>query len=241
MSRRLALPAALTLLALALLIALGVWQWQRRAEKSELISTITERISAQPMMLPAQAVWQNLDVGTLAYRPVRARGTFDHTKETHVFFSLSEKKGGYSGPGYLIVTPFRLEDGGTVLVNRGFVPQQFKDPNRRKSGQVEGPVTITGLARAPERRGSFTPDDDPIKNVFHIRDPQIIAAARKLGPVAPLIIDLAMPEPEGGLPVPGTTRIDIPNNHLQYALTWWSLALVLATIFILFARRNAAR
>lgn len=237
MTRRFVFPALFAVCGVAILLALGFWQWQRRAEKSVLVETIQSRVTTEPVLLSSLGPLAGLNRPEMAYRPVRATGRFDHDKEAHVFFALSKSQGGYGGPGYLVVVPFQLAGGGTVLVNRGFVPQDRKDAATRAAGRDNAELTITGLLRLPERRGAFANTDDPAKNTFYVRDPQAIAAVKGLGPVAPVMIDLKTPVPAGGLPVPDVTLVDIPNNHFQYALTWWSLAAVLAIVFLLWARQ----
>jgi surfeit locus 1 family protein len=232
--RSLFLPVAATVLSLAILLALGTWQWQRMGEKRLLIDTIASRTALPPQPLPDFGKGEAI----LAYTPVTMTGRFDHAREAHVFFSLSKPVGGASGPGYLILTPFTLADGRVVLVNRGFVPEPRKLAGSRAEGQIAGETTLTGLLRLPEARGPFSGADDPAKNVYFVRDPAAIAKALGIGPVAPFTVDLKAPLPPGGLPVPGVTQIDIPNNHFQYALTWWSLAVVLAVIFLLYARQQ---
>ena len=236
MRPRLLFPAITTAISLVILIALGAWQWRRMGEKELLIATIHRRIIQQPAPLPAD--WTKVDLATLAYQPVVAEGRFDHAREAHVFFSLSSPVGGISGPGYLIVTPLLLADGGTILVNRGFVPAQNKDAATRSAGQIEGAVRVGGLLRQAEARNRFSGADDPGKNIFFVRDPETLARAKGIANAAPMLIDLRTPKPPGGLPVPNVTQIDIPNNHFQYAMTWWSLAGVLAIIFGLFARQR---
>jgi surfeit locus 1 family protein len=115
------------------------------------------------------------------------------------------------------------------------VPTDLRDPARRPESQPQGEVTITGLVRAPEVRNSFTPDDDPARNQWFARDPQAIAAAHGLERVAPFLIDAdASPNP-GGWPRGGQTPLTLPNNHLQYAVTWFGIALTLIGVFAAFA------
>ena len=239
MRSRLLIPGLFTAISLIILAALGAWQWRRRGEKLDLIATVQDRIGRAPVPFPAVAEWPKLDLAPLSYLPVSLTGTFDHGREAHVFFSLSPKINGIGGPGYLIFTPFHLNAGGTVLINRGFVPMENKAAASRAAGQSAGEQTITGLVRLPEPRGSFSGADDPVKNVYYVRDPMALAAALQLGPVAPVMVDLKTPAPPGGLPLPGVTQINIPNNHWQYAMTWWGLGLVLLVIFVIYARGKA--
>lgn len=221
-SRSLFLPGLLTLLALAVLLGLGTWQMQRLYWKEDLIRRVEARI-AEPAAPLAPSGWPSLDLQQWEYRPVEASGTFRHDLETRVYALLTEPKGPLSGPGYFIMTP--LETGeGAVLVNRGFVPLETKDFPR-----PEGPVTVRGLLRAPEGRNLFTPSDDPGNRLFYARDPAPIAEALGIK-LAPFTID-AVETPPGGLPQAGETRLNFPNRHLEYALTWYGLAAALLAVF----------
>ena len=86
-------------------------------------------------------------------------------------------------------------------------------------------------ARWPDGHNWFTPNDDPAHNLWFSRDPQGIAAAKGLGPVAPFFVEQEAPVPPGGLPQPGKLVVALPDNHLQYALTWYGLAAVLVGVF----------
>lgn len=236
--RKLILPALLTLAALAVLISLGNWQVRRLAWKEALIAGATERPEMPVEDLPAASEWPELTIADLEYRPFRLTGKFLFDKEALVFTSLSDARGEYSGPGDWVVTPFALEAGGTVLVNRGFVPDGWEPPARRDGVPPEGgTTTVTGLLRPDEMRGMFTPDDRPEENQFFARNVEAIVQAKGLGgPVAPFTIDLPASEtPPGGLPQAGETRFIFTNNHFGYAVTWYGLAAALAAVFGAFA------
>ena len=165
--------------------------------------------------------WWSVVLAIVAFA-VSVTGTFEHDKEARVFRPLDDPKGGpYSGLGDLVLTPLRLPSGGVVVVNRGFVPADRVDPATRVAGQVAGPVTVTGLMREPESRNAFTPADQPENRLWYTRDPASIAAASGLAGVAPFTIDADKTVVPGGLPQAGETVLDIPNNHLSYALTWF--------------------
>lgn len=172
--------------------------------------------------------------GTDAYRHVRARGVFDHGAEALVQ-AVTER-----GAGFWVLTPLRTAQG-IVLVNRGFVPENLRDPSRRAAGQVQGPVTVTGLLRMTEPRGAFLRSNDPAGNRWYSRDVAAIAGARHLGPVAPFFIDADAALNPGGYPVGGLTVVRFRNNHLVYALTWFALAgLCIAAFRLLLRGREAA-
>lgn len=241
-----------TLVALAVLIALGNWQWQRKAWKEELITTIETRASADP--LPPER-WSTLscrsmhDVGLASsceFTTVRLPGQFDHRGERHIFTNAPQ---GFTpgGPGYWVFTPFHLEGSGArIFVNRGFVPEASKDPQTRREGQISGENEIIGQIRSAEQRGMFTGDSNPEANVWFLRDPRELLGASETGTGElsewqgpgpsglDFYIDQIAPAPPGGLPAPRPSRIELPNRHLEYALTWWGLAVTLIGVYAAF-------
>ena len=226
-----------TLLAAGLLSGLGFWQLQRLQWKETLLAQISARLDAPATPAPPRENWPALNPDDYDYRHVTLRGTFDHAQESYLFRASATGAAG-EGPGYEVLTPLRLADGGVVLVNRGFVPAELQDPARRKSGQIAGETTVTGLMRRPETRNMFTPADEPDKNLWFTRDPAALAAHWGFAEVAPFSIDAdATPNP-GGWPKGGATVLKIPNNHLSYALTWFALAATLVVVALVFASRR---
>lgn len=228
---------ACALIGMGLLVGLGVWQLQRLAWKEAVLAQISARRDAAPVTLPPQGEWARLDPDQYDYRRVVLRGTFDHARESPLFRASATGAAG-DGPGYEILTPLRLADGGIVIVNRGFAPAELKEPAKRAAGQIAGEVTLTGLMRRPETRNSFTPADEPDNNLWFTRDPAALAAHWGLHDVAPFSIDAdATPNP-GGWPKGGATVMKIPNNHLSYALTWFALAATLAAVTTVFIAKR---
>jgi surfeit locus 1 family protein len=231
--RSLLLPA---LLAFAVLIVLGTWQLERKAWKEVLIASLTERLAAPPQTLPLAKDWAKLDRAGDEYRRVKFTASFDNAREALVFAAASAFRPDVTSPGYWVFTPARLADGGIVVVNRGFVPDVRRDPKSRPQGQIAEAIEITGALRWPDERHWFTPADDVSHNLWFTRDPAAIAAAKGLdkpgaGAVAPFYVEQEAPTPPGGLPQPGKLVVVLPDNHLQYALTWYGLAAVLAAVF----------
>lgn len=231
-------------LAFVLLIGLGTWQLQRLAWKEALIAAATSRVHAPPEPPPSPGLWPQLDRAALAARdftPVMLTGQF-LPGEAHVYTVISDAHGPFSGPGWWLVSPFALETGGVVLVNRGFVPDGRQDPATRPgSAAPAGRVTLTGLLRPPEASGMFTPAADPAKNVWFTRDPAQLGPALGVVPadLAPFTVDAAAAStPPVGLPQAGETRLNFPNNHLNYALTWFGLAAALAGVTLVYLRRR---
>ncbi|MGY3450675.1 SURF1 family protein [Bradyrhizobium sp. USDA 4353] len=219
-------PATLTIGAawvacVAILLALGVWQVERRAWKLDLIERVDRRAHAAPVPAPERATWPSINRSDDEYKRVTLSGRFLNDRETLVQALTVE------GPGYWVVTPLQMADG-LVLVNRGFVPSERREPATRRVGNPDGPVSVTGLLRISEPGGGFLRHNDPQANRWYSRDVVAIAVARGLSDVAPFFVDAdATPNP-GGYPIGGLTVIAFPNNHLVYALTWFTLALMLA-------------
>nr|WP_289852316.1 SURF1 family protein [Mesorhizobium liriopis] len=225
-------------LAFAILVALGTWQVERLQWKEALLASIAERTAAAPQPLAAiEARFR--DTGDVEYWPVSVTGTFDHTRERHFFATWQGQT------GYYVYTPLMLEDGRAVFVNRGFVPFELKESAKRQQGLIPGRVTITGLARNPlaEKPSSLVPDNDLAKNIFYWkdRDRMVESAGLPTGDrLVPFFIDAGPGAAPGGWPVGGVTIVDLPNNHLQYAVTWYGLAAALlgvVVVWLLRARR----
>jgi len=236
------LPA---LLAFAVLVALGTWQIERKAWKEALIAALTERLTAPPQALPSARDWSKLDRAGDEYRRVKFTASFDNTREALVFAVASAFRPDVASPGYWVFTPARLADGSIIIVNRGFVPDARRDPKSRSLGQIAELIEITGALRWPDERHWFTPADDVAHNLWFTRDPAGIAAANGLDPrtgaVAPFYVEQEAPTPPGGLPQPGKLVVALPDNHLQYALTWYGLAAALAAVFGFWAATSGRR
>ena len=228
--RGLVVPSIAATCAFAVLVGLGTWQVQRKAWKEGLIATVSERFAAPPTALPPPAEWARLDPPTDEFRRVRFTAELLNDKEALVFTTGSSLHGGDAGPGYWVFTPARVVDR-IVMVNRGFVPENRKDPATRPQGQIAGPVEIVGVMRWPEQPGMFTPAGDPAKNLWFSRDSTAIAQAKGLTSAAPFYVEQESPLVPGGLPRAGALQPSFPNNHLGYAITWYGLALVLAGSF----------
>ncbi|MDR3414629.1 MAG: SURF1 family protein [Nevskia sp.] len=201
--------------------ALGTWQVQRLAWKLELIARVEARLRAAPEAAPPRAQWGGI-TNRDEYRRLCLDGTFLHERETLVQAVTR------LGPGDWVLTPLRDEAGDMVLVNRGFVPPERRLAQERAQGQVSGPVRVCGLLRVSEPGGAFLHRNDPASGRWYSRDVAAIAAARGLpaGAVAPYFLDAdAAPNP-GGWPLGGLTVVRFRNAHLQYALTWYALALM---------------
>lgn len=194
------------LIGLAVLISLGVWQLRRLPVKEAAIARIESMIADAPVPLP-----DTLDAQVDEYRPVRVVGVLDDA-ELHVLVSTRDW-----GAGFRIISPLVTEDGRRVMVDRGYVPTEEKEGLR-----ATGPVEIVGNLHWPEERDRFIPEDDVANNYWYARDVAKMAGALGTEPV--LVVsktDLG----DGVRPLPVTT-VNIPNNHLSYAIQWFLFAAV---------------
>ncbi len=237
--RRLLAPGIATLIGVIILCGLGTWQLQRLAWKEDLIARVETRTHLPPVAAPGPQAWPGLDLDAADYLPVTVKGRYDNDREVHVFAALTESHGPLGGQGYFVMVPFVTDAGWTVIVNRGFVPEAFKDPATRAEGRIDGETEVTGLLRPPQGRNWFTPADDTARNMWFTRDPATIGAFLQVPPasLAPYTIDARYdPALPGGLPQGGETTVTFPNNHLQYVITWFGLAAALIGVFAAFAR-----
>ena len=217
-SMKLVMLGCFAVLGMAVLLALGIWQLERRVWKLDLIQRVNERVHAAPVAAPGPQSWSGINAANDAYRHVQVQGHFIEGHETLVQ-AVTEL-----GGGYWLLAPFQSTDGFTVLVNRGYVPA---DRSQRYSAG-DGTKTLTGLLRITEPGGGFLRRNDPANDRWYSRDVAAIAAAQGLHDIAPYFIDADASAQTSGFPAGGLTVISFPNNHLLYALTWFALAAMLA-------------
>ncbi len=224
---------------MALFVGLGVWQVQRLTEKERLIAAVAARFEQPPVELPPIAEWSATDSEQFDYRPVAVAGTYMPEATVLVFTSLGEARGPHAGPGYWVMTPLRLPAGGTVFINRGFVPQSARETFAAGGSPESGLVSLAGIARLGEAIGSFTPAPDLAMRIDWVRNPTRLAtvAGRLEAPVAPVYIDLPAGSP-GALPQGGETVLDFPNNHLGYVVTWFGFAALVPPLLWFWVRRQ---
>lgn len=222
-----------TLIALGILLWLGFWQLDRRDWKRDMVA---ERIAG--LAAPAATVSEvPADWRSFEFRRVRVTGRYLHGKDMRLVARSHNRR-----VGVHIVTPLRLAEGVVVLVNRGWAPRGWKNPIRPETAPQPGPVTVEGVLRAGGRPSRWTPDNEPAGGVWYYTDASAMARAAGLSGVKPYILDATAPEgaaPNSGraaedFPIGGQTRADLPNNHLQYALTWFALAAALIGVYIAF-------
>ena len=227
-------PTLVAVPVLAVLIALGVWQLHRHDEKSALLARIEAGLAAEPVRMPADIA----DPEAWDYRRARVAGDFLHDRELY----LASRS--YRGQaGLHVVTPLRRTDATAsdhvILVNRGWVPTDRRDRASRGDGLPAGTVTVSGILRRPSERGWMVPDNEPDANLWFWADLTAMAESAGIAPVPTVILEADVDPAGGPLPIGGQTRLDVPNNHLQYAITWFAFAVTLIVIYVLYHRRRA--
>lgn len=214
-------------------LSLGVWQMDRRAWKRDILDRIAANQAAAPLTLDELLKGDPL---RFEYGRVRVTGSFLHDKE--FFLAARSLK---NTVGKQVVTPLRTDDGTIVLFDRGWIPSEKTERAKRAEGQLSGKVDLVGIVRRSQIKRQFAPDNDPAKNFwFHVDVPVMrrMADGRPDPVLDSFFLEAdAAPNP-GGMPVGGQTRLDIPNDHLQYAITWFLIALAGAGVYLAYHWEN---
>lgn len=213
------LPTLLTLVMLPLLLGLGTWQVHRLHWKQQLLATIADRVDQVPVDVP-------LPPGEDAdYRPAKAQGHFLNAASLYVFATdTATGKGGYH-----VITPLALKDGGDILVDRGWIPFDHKEGGY---SQPAGDQTVQGILRVPPKAMWLTPANNPAKGEWYSVDVPAMAAVAHMQNMLPYVLEAGPAANEGGFPVGGQSRLTLPNDHLSYAITWYSFAAILLIIYV---------
>lgn len=223
-------PTLLTVPMLIVLVGLGSWQVNRYAWKADLIEKLNTRAESDAVALPADLKAPD----EMEFQRIRVTGTYLHDRELHLVARSLR-----GNPGIHVLTPLRRADGkGIELVDRGWVPPERIEPEERAAGQIDGEVTVEGIIRLAKGQGSFIPDNDPAKNVWFFIDPVAMASAARVPGLPAYYIVSGNEDLPGGYPVGKQWRIDLPNNHFEYALTWYLLAVSLLVVYVVYHRKR---
>ena len=225
---------------------LGTWQIYRLQWKKGKIRELESQTQAEPVPLPDDILNED-KISEMNYRNVLVQGHFDHTKEIYIGPRPLNKAGqhpggsgllsGRSQSGYQIVTPFVLDNGDRILVNRGWVPKNKKDPSSRLEGQILGHIKLTGIIRSGEQRPQFTPKIADNASDWHYCDVERIASILNTLPVL-IDADSRSTVPNG--PIGGQTTVTLRNEHLQYIITWYSLCALTLLMYYQLQKRPGA-
>jgi cytochrome oxidase assembly protein ShyY1 len=218
-----------TLVMVAGFIGLGLWQLQRRVEKHALIA-------------PPALAWSGLNSANDEFRRVSFTATYARLPDAMVYSAGSAVREDASTPGTWAFLPARLASGETIAIDAGFVENTMQDrgvEDRAVAKLVTGvPVTLTGYLRFPESAGVLTPAPDSGKRLWFARDHLAMAKMLGWGEIAPFYIDLETPVPSNGIPRPGPLQVHLKDDHLQYAITWFTLAFAVAIAFAVWWRKR---
>jgi surfeit locus 1 family protein len=218
-------PTLMSIPTFLVLLGLGTWQVERLSWKEGLIRALEERSSAPPIELPRDAG----DIDQMEYHRVRLTGEW---LNEHELYQTGQTYNGAAG--WDVITPFRTADGELVLVDRGWIPFERKDPSTRPGGQIAGPAILDGIILRDLRRGYFQPDNEPGRNLWFFIDTQAMARAAGLTGVKPYIVAALKAPIPGGYPIGGEVKVALRNEHLSYAITWYSLAIALLAIYVIY-------
>ena len=204
------------------LVGLGVWQMNRLAWKTEIIAYRETQLSA-----PAVPISD--DSAQVEFRRVLVEGEFLHDKE---MFLAANRDGRF---GFHLITPLKRSDGSFVLINRGWIPPGMRESWLRADSRLEGTVTIEGVIRSSPGRSWLTPENDQAKNYWFWRDYEAMAAYAGVD-APPYMVEAGPAENPGGVPIGREFKVELRNEHLQYVIIWFALAVILAVIFVLSQR-----
>jgi surfeit locus 1 family protein len=216
-----------TLPTFLVLIGLGSWQLQRLQWKNELISRFEARLAADTIAIPTV----NADLDDLEFRSLALDGVFRHDKETFLTGRTYE-----GNAGFHVVTPLLLGDGRTILVNRGWVSEDYRDPAKRVFSQIDGRTSVAGILRRPGVKGYFVPENEPENGFWFTLVPSQINQHLGLGDGAinQFYADALRTSDVVTLPIAAKTELNLRNAHLSYAMTWYGIALALMGVYLAF-------
>ena len=204
------------------LIWLGLWQVQRLEWKLGLVERMEERLDAPALDISDQ----QLNAAD-EYRRYSVTGQFLSGTEFHWLTTSDE-----FGVGYQVFAPFQLADGRRVIINRGYIPVALKDPTTRTPPRsVE---TFEVIARIPQAPGALDAENDVAANIWFTRDIAAMIALAGEENYIPLYLERDGEVSADVWPKPGAAQAKLVNNHLDYALTWFGLAIVLLAIYLAF-------
>ena len=213
--------------ALLVLVGLGSWQLQRLQWKNDLVTSFESRAAAPAIAVPATSA----GFDQVEFRRLSLNGVFQHEKE--VFLTGRTYEG---NAGFHVVTPFQLDDERIILINRGWVSEDYRDPAKRTFSQITGNVAVAGILRRPGVKGYFVPENEPDNGFWFTLVPSQINHHLELGEAAidQFYADAVRTSDVVTLPIAAKTKLNLRNAHLSYALTWYGIGLALIGVYVSF-------
>ena len=212
-----------------ILIMLGSWQVQRLGWKSDLISNYNNNFQQAPITVNELLKQRQKN----KYRRTIINGQYDHSNEIKIIGKTYE-----GNAGFHIITPFILENNEIIYINRGWVPKKYADKKTRKFSLLEENVKVVGLVRLPQKKGYFVPENEPENGFWFTIIPEELNRHLNIIGENEFYIDELNIDEKLKLPIPANGKVQVPNNHLQYAITWYSLALGLLIVYFAWHRQN---
>lgn len=223
-------PCATSLLAVAAMLSLGFWQLHRLEWKETLIA----QLAANQAQAALEALPEDAELPEAEFRNITLKGAFLHPQTFHLVRYRGREV------GYHLLTPFQpADDERIILVDRGWVPSDKKSPQARPETETPAAVTVSGMLRRLPPKKLISPANSPDKNLWIYADLAAMQDQSGLN-FAPLMIEMTGKAAPGTLPIPSGGAIQMRNNHLGYALTWFAIAIAVIVIFAVYHRKPSS-
>lgn len=210
------------------LLALGFWQLDRLAWKNARIAEIELRLAAAPALVQGSEAPADDN-----FQPATASGRFAGQRQAR--FLTSQRP---HGPGFRLISAFELESGETILVDRGFAPEAEAPRGGDAPTPPAGDVQLVGALHWPNEASAFTPDPNMDDGIWYARDVESLAEWLDAAPVMLVLAEQPTGAATTPWPQPDPVSVDLPNDHLGYAVTWFALAAIWATMTAMVAARR---
>ena len=216
--------------SLILLLGLGIWQLKRLEVKSEIIKTFKDRAYSNPINLP----FNNVKINAVEFKRVVVKGFFLNDKEIYLNGKTYE-----GNAGFHVITPFKTNNDQIVFVNRGWVSEKYRLPSSRPFSIINKEIEIDTILRSPQKKGYFVPENDPKNGFWFTLNPKEIANWLEIeNSITSFYLDVLRKKDIITLPIAPKINIDIRNVHLNYALTWFGIALSLIGVYLSYHLSN---
>ena len=214
-------PTIVTIPALIVLLMLGTWQVNRLQWKTALIDEFKARSTAE-------AIYPSFSGQPVEFQRVNVTGRFIHDETIYLTGRTYE-----GNAGFHVVTAFESDKGDLFFVNRGWVSEAYREPSSRAFSMTTDSLMLDGIIRLAQRQGQFVPDNEPERGFWFTMKPDEVAAHLDL-PAAEQAYYIDAIRQEGEeltLPIAAEVKVEVRNSHLNYAITWYGIALSLIGVY----------